>query len=169
MLVSITSENTFCLTRFLLRERMISERYVEKPRLFEHSLEVAERPETVLAVIPARTAVPDAAEGRTRRGDMEETVIDAPTAKRYLINYLLCSFPVLGETVKCQRLRLSLNLGDKILERVVRDDGKDRAENLFRHDGRIFSGINKDGRFDLQQVTITMATYSDLLSLNEMH
>ena len=63
MFVLFVLENTFCLPRFLLRERVVPERDVEIPRLFEYGLEMAERPETIHTVIPAHTAVSDTAEG----------------------------------------------------------------------------------------------------------
>ncbi len=100
---------------------------------------------------------------------MKKAVIDTSTAVRYLINHALCTFFVFREKVKCERLRLRLDLGDDIFQGVIRDNGKDRSEDFFRHDGRVFGGIQKNSRFDLQSLAIPSTADGDLLSLDELH
>ncbi|ABA50173.1 hypothetical protein BURPS1710b_0408 [Burkholderia pseudomallei 1710b] len=102
-------------------------------RLREHGLHLRERDEAVVAVVRAHPARADAAERQRAARDVHQRVVDRHAARDRVAHHALDGRAVFVEQIQRERPRPRVHVGDRIVERVVRNDRQQRPEDLFLH------------------------------------
>ena len=90
-------------------------------------------------MIASHSAFPDTAERHLAGGKVDDSIVDAATAKMTSGKNLLFSSKIFSEKLECKRVRMGLDLPDCIIQVRIGKYRKNRSENFFAHD-RIVPG-----------------------------
>ena len=118
-------------------------------------------------MIGTHAAGADAAKAHVRCCQMDDGVIDAAAAKRAG----LCDAPhglfVLGKQVQRERMRMAVDGCECLVQRIIRQDGKNRPENFFLHHGIVPCDIGQNGGADAVLLRLKFAAIDQLVSVNK--
>ena len=99
----------------------------------EDRLEMREGAETGFTVVTAHAGGTDAAERQVVLGDVIQRVVDADAAGDGPGQHLVDQRAILLEQIQRQRVRMRRHIGDCLLQRVIRQQRQQRAEDLLLH------------------------------------
>lgn len=117
----------------LVAERGVADGHLDPGALLQRGLVVREAVEAHLAVVGAHAGVAHAAEAHVVVGQVDDDVVDGGAAERQLADDALLHGLVIAEHVCGQRLLERAHDGERLVQRLVRDDRQHGAENLLVH------------------------------------
>ena len=89
----------------------------------------------VFPVIAAHAGLPHPAERQVRVDELPDGIVDARPARRSAAQDAFGCGAVLAEHIESERFFVRVDVGDRLLLRVVREHGQERPEQLFAHAG----------------------------------
>lgn len=105
----------------------VARRRIAVHRLVDDGLRVREGLVTELAVVVSVAARADAAEREVRVGKMRHDIIHGDSAAAGATQDVVVERRLRAEDVERERLRLRVDVGNHLLDVVVRQDGEDRT------------------------------------------
>ena len=129
----------------LLGIRLVTRRKIYPCFLIYNATLVREFVKAVFAVIMSHTALTNAAEGHLTAGKMNDAIVYTSATETAFFHNEINRLLILGEAIKCKRMRQTLDLikcGGKV---CIREYRKDRSEYLFLHNSIIACNVCHHG------------------------
>src|SRR5690606_26037182 len=113
--------------------RRVDEHATVKPAFAVHRFGLRQRHKAFFTVVVTHAGRADAAKGHIVLGDVHQCIVDGDaTGVGAFQNFLLLGF-VVAEEIQRQRPVVIVDIADGVIQRAVRHDGQDRAEQFFLH------------------------------------
>ncbi len=120
--------------------------HAAEARLIEHRFLLAEGQKSLVPVVVAHAGWADTAERQSALREMQHGIVDRHAAGNRAFEDALGARGIVVEVIERERTRASVDVVNRGIDGIDRDQGQDRAKDLVLHHREIFRWIHNEGR-----------------------